>query len=147
MSVVRKPNVAKRDGFGRRKAGARGFRKGVTLSEVVVASGLLLFAVVPILKALTIGQTAGAAIERRTCSLALAQGKLDEIRARSLYHYDESFGEDSTALSGAYLCDVTDDGHPTRRLISVSVGYDRNGDTNLAASEVEVTLATYVARR
>jgi hypothetical protein len=119
----------------------------VTLSEVVVASGLLLLAVVPILKALTIGQATGTAVERRTCSLTLAQGKLDEIRARSVYHYDGSFDEDSTVLGGGYLCSVADDKHATRRLISVSVGYDRNGDGHLADAETEVMLTTYVARR
>ena len=123
------------------------FPDGVTLTEVVVASTLLLVAVVPILKALTIGQATGAGIERRTCCLALAQGKLDEIRARSVYHYPESFEEDDTVLSGAYLCNVTDDGDAALRLISVSVGYDRNGDADLADTEIEVTLTTYVARR
>jgi hypothetical protein len=77
----------------------------------------------------------------------LAQGKLDEIRARSVYHYDESFDEDSTVLPGGYLCDVTDDENSTLRLVTVSVGHDQNEDGNLAGSEIQVTLKTYIARR
>lgn len=122
-------------------------RTGATFTEVVVASSLLLIAVVPILKALTIGQTTSMTIERRTWSLALARGKLDEIRVRCRSHYDESFEEDSVALAGAYLCNVVDDRHPSLRRIAVSVGYDRNGDNALAHEEVEVRLATYIARR
>lgn len=122
-------------------------RTGATFTEVVVASSLLLIAIVPILKALTIGQTASITIERRTRSLALAQGKLDEIRARCIAHYDESFEEDPAALAGAYLCNVVDDEHASLRRIAVSVGYDRDGDNALAHQEVEVRLATYIARR
>jgi Tfp pilus assembly protein PilV len=147
MSVRRRPNSAQTASFSARTRPLSGFRDGVTLTEVVVAAGLLLVAVVPILRALTIGQTTGTAVERRTRSLALAQGKLDELRARSVYHYDESWREDSTVVDEAYLCTVTDDRHPTRRLISVSVGYDRNEDGALANDEIEVTLTTYVARR
>ena len=66
---------------------------GVTMTEVVVASALLIVAMVPILKALTIAQVTGNAIERKTRSLMLAQGKLDEIKARSIYHYTDSFAE------------------------------------------------------
>jgi len=147
MPVSREPHASKTKKPCRGRASARRFRRGVTLSEVAVASGLLLFAVVPILKALTIAQATGTTVERRTRSLVLAQGKLDEVRARSVYHYDESFDEASTVLGDAYLCRVSDDEHATRRRVSVSVGYDRNGDASLADAEVEVTLTTYVARR
>lgn len=122
-------------------------RTGATFTEVVVASSLLLIAIVPILKALTIGQTTSMTIERRTRSLALAQGKLDEIRARCMAHYDESFEQDSAVLAGAYLCNVADNKHASLRRIAVSVGYDRDGDNALAHQEVEVRLATYIARR
>lgn len=145
---VRLHDTTQRDGTVRlqqRRAGR--YQRGMTLTEVLVASSLLLVAMVPILKALTIGQTTGTIIEWRTCSLALAQGKLDQIRARSVYHYDESFEENSTPLGGRYLCTVGDDEDSTLRLITVAVGYDQNEDEVLADDEVQVTLATYVARR
>ncbi len=71
--------------------------RGVTLTEVVVASGLLLIAVVPVLRALTIAQITDRVIERKTRSLTLAQRELERIRAASMYHYDDSFAETSRA--------------------------------------------------
>jgi hypothetical protein len=120
---------------------------GVTITEVVVASSLLVITIVPILKALSTATLTATKIERKTRCLALAQGKLEEIRARSVYHYDCSFNENSTLLTGSYRCNVSDDRHPSLRLVAVSVGCDVNQDGNLSSGEVEVTLTTYVARR
>ena len=120
---------------------------GFTLTEAVVASALLLVAMVPVLKALSNVHFATVNIEHKTISLALAQAKLDEIRARSVYHYGDSFAETNTVLSGSYLCNVTDDAADPRRTIAVSVGYDDDADSSLAAGETEVTLPTLVARR
>jgi Tfp pilus assembly protein PilV len=124
--------------------------KAFTITEVVVASLLLAVAIVPILKALTSAHVSSALIERRTRSLILAQAKLDEIKAKSVYHYDNSYTESSAPFDppdGLYLRNVTDDSDPNLRTVTVSVGYDLNGDTTLAADEIEVTLATLIARR
>ena len=67
--------------------------KGFTLTEVVVASGLLIIAIVPILRALTGVHVSSRIIEYRTNSLIYAQAKLDEIKARSIYNYDDSFSQ------------------------------------------------------
>jgi Tfp pilus assembly protein PilV len=120
---------------------------GVTLVEVVVASSLLAVAIVPILKALSTATLTATKMEWKTQSLALAQAKLEEVKARSIYHYDDSFREDSTLLEGLYRCNVSDDEHPSLRLVSVSVGCDANLDGDLSSGEVEVTLTTYIARR
>lgn len=121
--------------------------RGVTLTEVVVASTLLAVAVIPLLRALTVAQATGAIVERKTQSLILAQGTLEEIRARAMHHYDSSFQKDSEALVGAYLCNVTDDQSPDLRQVTVAVGYDVNANGRLSTDEVEVTLATCIARR
>ncbi len=81
---------------------------GFTLTEVVVASTLLILAIVPILKALTGSYLASTLIERKTSSLFLAQAKLDEIKARSIYDYAGSFDETNTALGDSYFCTVND---------------------------------------
>jgi hypothetical protein len=107
----------------------------------------LAIAIVPILKALSTATLTSTKIERKTRSLALAQTKLDEIRARSIYSYGQSFRESSRLLEDSYLCSVSDDGDPSLRSVSVSVGYDVNLDGRLARDEVDVTLATYIARR
>ena len=121
---------------------------GFTLTEVIVASALLIIAIVPILKALTGAHVTSTIIERKTRSLTLAQAKLDEIRARSIYNYSSNFVETSTSLDGSYLCSVVDTTVSSNlRTIEISVGYDLNNNNELEADEVEVTLATLVARR
>ena len=121
---------------------------GFTLTEVVVASTLLAIAIVPILKALTTAHLNTAIIERRTRSLVLAEAKLDEIKARSIYHYGDTFAEADSCLDGSYLGSVEDvSAGSNLRKITVSVGYDLNGNNNLETDEIEVTLATLFARR
>ena len=123
---------------------------GFTLTEVIVASALLIIAMGPILNALTSAHVSSISIEHKTRSLTLAQAKLDEIKARSIYDYTNggaSFAESNTSLDGSYLGNVTDDAVDPLKTITVSVGYDQNGDSTLAADEIEVTLTTYLARR
>ncbi|MHC4260658.1 MAG: type IV pilus modification PilV family protein [Planctomycetota bacterium] len=122
--------------------------KGVTLTEVIIASALLLIAVVPILKALTGAQVTATIIEHRTRSLTLAQAKLDDIKARSIYNYALIFSETDSSLDGPYLCTVTDSGPGTDlRTVAVSVGYDLNTNSLLDSEEIDVTLTTLLARR
>ena len=119
-----------------------------TLTEVVVASTLLIIATVPILRGLTTAHLSSAIIERKSRSLTLAQAKLDEIKARSIYSYTSDFTETDTSLNGSYLCNVTDTGSGSDlRTVTVSVGYDLNEDSSLASDEIEVTLSTYLAKR
>jgi Tfp pilus assembly protein PilV len=121
--------------------------KGLSIIEVVMASALLIVAMVPILRSLTKANMYSAEVGTKTQSLVLAQDKLDEIKARAVYHYSDSFTANDTVLSGSYFCDVTDDGDPTLRTITVSVGFDQNGDGVLSSGEYEVTLATKIAKR
>jgi len=122
--------------------------KGLTLTEVVVASALLLIALVPILKALTSAQVSAAIIEQKTRSLMLAQAKLEDIKARSIYGYNSLFAESDTSVDGSYLCTVTDSGSASDlRQITVEVGYDLDGSSTLEAQEVDVTLSTLLAKR
>ena len=121
---------------------------GFTFPEVIVATALLVIAIVPILKALTSAQVTSSIVEHRTLSLILAQGKVDEIKARSIYQYDDTFTETNLSIDGSYLCNVADSAVTADlRQITVSVGYDLDGDTVLDAGEIEVTLATLMARR
>ncbi|UCF15241.1 MAG: hypothetical protein JSW59_17685 [Phycisphaerales bacterium] len=121
---------------------------GFTITEVIMASALLIIALVPILKALTSTHVTSSIIERRTRSLMLAQGKLDDIKARSIYDYAASFAETNTAIDGSYLCNVADSAVTADlRQITVAVGYDLSGDSVLDGGEIEVTLSTLVARR
>lgn len=121
---------------------------GFTIIEVVMASVLLIIVLVPILKALTTAHVTTTAIEQKTVSLMLAQAKLDEIKASSIYHYGDDFTESSSSLGGGYLCDVGDaSAGDNLRTITVDVGYDLDENGSLETDEVEISLATYLARR
>jgi Tfp pilus assembly protein PilV len=121
---------------------------GLTLIEVVIASVLLIAAIIPILKCLTVAHASAVKIEHKSRSLLLAQAKLDQIRARSIYNYGVSFVEDNNSLDDSYLCNVSDTGSSNDlRTIVVSVGFDSDGDTDLSPDEVDVTLASLIARR
>jgi Tfp pilus assembly protein PilV len=125
---------------------------GLTIIEVVIAAALLAAAMVPILKCLTIVHASASKIEHKSRSLLLAQAKLNEIRARSIYHYTNDgtaggFAETGTSLDGLYLCNVTDNEADPLKTITVSVGFDSNGDSSLSTDEVDITLVTLIARR
>jgi prepilin-type N-terminal cleavage/methylation domain-containing protein len=121
---------------------------GFTLPEVVVAAALLLIVIVPIIKALTQANLDSIIIQRRTQSLCFAQGKLNQIRGKSIYNFDNNFAETNTNLGNSYLCNVTQTTVSSNlKSISVSVGQDINRNGTLASSEIEVTLQTQIARR
>jgi len=121
---------------------------GFTLTEVVVASSILAFAMVPILKGLTGAHVTATAIERKTRSLSFASMKLEELKARSIYNYDSSLSESSTAVGDGYFCNVTDTSISSDlRNIDVSAGFDEDGDNILDNDEVEITLQTSLSRR
>lgn len=126
--------------------------KGFTLTEVVVASLLLAAALIPILKALTVAHETDVKVEQRTRSLVLAQAKLDEIKAKSVYSWSDDFADPSSSVDGAYLCKVVESAVPGRLTLilkdfEVSVGYDDNNNSVLEATEIQVTLRTLVAKR
>ena len=124
-----------------------GNRAAFTLTEVVVASALLIFAIVPILKGLTSVHVTSIIIERKTRSLTLAQAKLNEIKARSVYRYTDDFTKTTYSIDGSYLCTVADSRGSNLRIVAVMVGYDTNGDNVVGGGEVFVNLETLIARR
>ncbi len=123
-------------------------RAGLTLTEVVIASALLIIGIVPILKGLTSANLGTVIIERKSRSLILAQAKFDEIKARSVYNYSQSYTQTNLPLEGSYLCNIADESAGSNlRKITVSVGYDLDDDSILDSDEIEVTQATFVAKR
>ena len=132
----------------RTKTPAKRKPEGFTLTEVVVAASLLIIAIVPLLKALTSAHITSSIIERRTLSLTLAQAKLDEIKAHAIYHYGNSFTETNSPLEGPYLCNIEDSSaNANLRQVKVSVGKDFNDNNVLDVDEIEVTIATLIAKR
>jgi Tfp pilus assembly protein PilV len=124
--------------------------KGISVLEVALASALLVVAMVPILKNLTRAHKMSFEIEKKTISLVLAQGKLDEIKARSIYNFglSGSFTQNNVSLGNSYFCNIDDTTADTDlKQITVSAGYDGDGSSTLSSDEIEVTLTTCIARR
>ena len=127
---------------------SRAMRKGLTLSEVIVASALLIVGIVPILKGLTAANLQTSVVDRKTTSLVLARNKLNEIQANSVYNWGNSFTENNNVVYGKYLCNVADSSvSEILRDVSVSVGFDLDDDNKLDSEEVEIDLKTLLARR
>jgi Tfp pilus assembly protein PilV len=122
--------------------------KGYTLTEVLLASALLIAVAVPMLKALTSGYVFSNSIKYKTKSVIYAKSRLDHARAVAANLYNTSLVENNTAMGGGYLCSVSDTGFASDiRTVSVSAGLDKNGNGTLASDEIQITLATLIARR
>ncbi|MCK5563937.1 MAG: hypothetical protein KAJ07_01705 [Planctomycetes bacterium] len=122
--------------------------RAFTLTEVVVASGLLVVAMIPILRGLTAAHFGARIIEKKTTSLSLAQTKLDEMKVRSVYDYVGMITEVNTDMGDSYLCSVTVSAVGANlKNVTVEVGHDDDGNNVLAADEVTVTLDTLIAKR
>lgn len=127
---------------------AKYIRPAFTLTEVVVASSILAFAMVPILKGLTNAHMTATFIEQKTKSLFYAQQKLEEAKARSIYAYQTSMTENNTSLGEGYLCSISDTSAGTDlRTFSISTGFDEDTDNVLDDDEIKVTLQTLLAKR
>jgi len=115
----------------------RNNRRAFTLTEVIVAATLMAFVLVPILKALTQVNLNSVTIERKTQSLCLAQAKLNQIQAQSIYNFDAILSQ-STEVTGSYICNTT----------SLSVNTDLKAITvSVTNNGINITLQTQVARR
>ena len=121
---------------------------GLTLTEVVIASAILIIGIVPVLKGLTSANLGTMIIEQKSRSLILAQAKLDEIKARSVYHYSQSYSQSNMLIEGSYLCNITDTTVSSNlKKIIVQVGFDYNNNDVLDSDEIDISLATYIAKR
>lgn len=123
-------------------------RSGFTLTEVLVASILLITAMIPILRGMTAMHSTSSRIEQRIVSLDLAQAKMDEIKARSIYHYSSNFGQNNVSLGNGYMANISDNTvNSNLRKITVRAGFDSDSSNSLSSLEVLVELSTFLARR
>ena len=123
-------------------------RLGITITETLIATMLMMAALVPILKAMTRAHFLSRTIEQKNRSLMYAKEKLEDLKARTIYRYGTSYGSEWESLGGGYGCKITDTAESSNlRHITVSVGYDQNGNASLSSQEILVSLQTLVARR
>lgn len=130
------------------KSAAKKSNRGFTLTEVVVASALLLVISVPMLKALTSAYTYSNSIARKTKSVMYAQSRLDRARSVAAGQYNTSLTENDVVMGDGYLCSIRDTGYSGDiRTVTVLAGLDQNANGSLALDEIEITLHTKIARR
>jgi len=123
-------------------------KKAFTLTEVIIASTLLVLAMVPILKAMAQVNMNSVIVERKTKSLNLAKMQINQLQAKSIYNFDTNFSQSNLSLGNSYLCNITSQSVSTNlKSITISVGMDRNSSGALGSDEIEITLQTQVARR
>jgi prepilin-type N-terminal cleavage/methylation domain-containing protein len=123
-------------------------KSGFTLPEVIVASALLIIAMVPILKALAQVNANTVLIERRTKSLSLAKMQINELQAKSIYNFDKTKSQNNLSLEDSYLCNITSQSvNNNLKAVTVSVGMDKNQNGILTGDEVEISIKTQIARR
>jgi Tfp pilus assembly protein PilV len=124
------------------------FKKGYTLTEVLVASALLIAVSVPMFKALTANYIFSNAIKYKTKSVICAKSRLDRARAIAAGEYNTALAESNADAGDGYLCSVSDTGFAANiRTVSVLAGYDKDEDGTLDSDETQITLTTLIARR
>jgi hypothetical protein len=84
---------------------------------------------------------------------------IEDIRADALENFDTNFNVSSMAVSGGYLCTITDvrEGSLSSgttmspfgwvKTITVEVGFDVDDDGVLHSSEIDATFQTRIARK
>ena len=122
-------------------------RKGMTFTEVLVATAILAFAMVPILKAMTNAHIYSLRMERKSKSLLFAQNQIEELRARAIADYDSFWSGSDLPMGDGYYCNVSADTDTELRTVSVTAGFDENQDHHLENGEVLACLRTRIARQ
>lgn len=121
------------------------FRRGMTFTEVLVATLILSLAMVPILRAMGSVHLFSAKMEKNSRCLILAQNQMEELKARAASDYASCRSVSNKDLGEGYLCSIAADGDSLFRIVSVSVGYDENQNGLLDTEEVLLTLRTGIA--
>jgi Tfp pilus assembly protein PilV len=118
----------------------------VTFSEVLVSALILSVAMVPIVQAMGRVHFFSARLEKVSRSQVLAQNQLEELRARAVSDFSGTWSVSNQALGGGYLGTISAEPDALLRTVSVSVGYDENGNGVLEGDEVLAVLRSRIAR-
>ncbi len=119
------------------------FKKGFSLVELIASIVIISIALVPLLNWLPLSIQTHLKAERKTKSIFLAQGKLEEIRAAITNNFNRDFNLDPTPFSPPYqdfFFSITDDLNVNLKTISVKAWHNEN-------PKDETTFYTKAARR
>lgn len=119
-------------------------RRGLTLMEVVLATGLLALAAVPILNGITRATELSRQIELRTTAAMLAQREMEAAIATARDDFSVDLRKSSEDLGEGYLVTIDGTLDGLTKTFSVEVGWDADSSGTLDPDEALVTLATVV---
>lgn len=119
---------------------------GMTFTEVLVATAILAFAMVPILKAMAGVHMNSSKMEKKNKSLMIAQNQIEQLRARAIADFGSSWSAPNQSSGGGYLYSVSAGSGSSLRTVTVTAGFDENQNLLLDSTEVLASLRTLIAK-
>ena len=124
---------------------ARRHRRGLTLIELLLAAALLAACAVPIVEGTTYALDLAQQIETRTKATLLAQQEMEAAMAIAAEDFDRTLSKDSEDLGDGFLVTISGVRADLCNTLTVEVGRDANGNSQLDTDEVRVAFVTRVA--
>jgi|GEM_PF-608195 len=125
-------------------------RNGFTLLEILLTIVILSIALIPLMELLPGALVLDAQMERESKVAFLAQQKLEEVKSKATYDFDQDYSESATAFpspDSTFKYTVSDDQGTEIKEIAVTVWYDKDGDNTVDEDEEGIELNTKVAKR
>jgi prepilin-type N-terminal cleavage/methylation domain-containing protein len=123
-------------------------QKGFTLVEVLASILLLAGCIIPLILCTVDALQTSREIEQRVKSVLLAEREMEKIKGALRQSFETDFTSWPAEIDSRYLADRTaTEASSTLKIAQVSVGYDVNSDSVLAAEEIMVTLVTQNVKR
>ena len=119
--------------------------RGLTLIELILATALLAAAAIPVIEALGRGTAIVSDISHHTQATLLARKELARVTATATEDFQADLATAGRDLGGGYLAAVEQDRDGLTQDLVVRVGWDVNGNGDLAPSEVLTTMTTRIA--
>ena len=132
------------------KQNALSLADGYTLLEVLLAISIMSIALIPLMEMLPQALLLDAQLEREAKAAFLAQRKLEEVKSKAIYDFDQDYTESATAFpspDSAFKYTVSDDQGAEIKEIAVNVWYDKDGNGSAGSDEEQIELNTKIAKR
>ena len=133
-----------------RKQNALSLESGYTLLEILLTISILSIALIPLMEMLPQALLLDAKLEQETKVAFLAQRKLEEVKSKAIYDFDQDYTESATAFPSpdqGFKYTVSDDQGAEIKEIAVNVWRDEDGDGSAGDGEELIELNTKIARR
>ena len=123
---------------------------GYTILEIVLTIAILSIALIPLMEMLPRALLLDDQLEQRARAAFLAQRKLEEVKGKAIYDFDQDYTESATAFAAPdakFKYTVTDQEADGIKEVGVNVWYDTDSSGSAGDDEENVELNTKIARR